>query len=243
MNQFKISRALGLSFTSLFRNIIPFTLLGAIIFAPAYYMTISADATSDVELYVNRLFVYPLYAIAAGAALLSPMMTYRVVQELNGTKVSMLDSIKFGFRGIIPAAIFGGVVSVAQLLPMGGILGAIITCIWFVCAPSAVAERVGAITAFSRSAELTAGRRWGIFGLTFLIGLIQVGVIMIWLAPKLAGDFEESLEKSLAGGALFLIITISVFQLFMGIVQAVSYALLREDKEGVTSDALAKVFE
>ena len=34
-----------------------------------------------------------------------------------------------------------------------------------------------------------------------------------------------------------------VFQMFTGIVQAVSYALLRMDKEGVTHDELARVFE
>jgi hypothetical protein len=245
MEQFRISRALGLSFSSLFRNLIPFTLLAAIIYAPAYIMTATASAEAGLLEYVNRLITYPIYLIVAGSALLSPMMTYRIVQELNGTRLPMLQSIRYGLRGVIPAAVLGGVNFGLQFLPAGGIIGTIVTCIWFVCAPAAVAEQLGPGAALSRSATLTAGRRWGIFGLVFLIGLIQVGVILVWLMPKLTGhgDFEEQLGTGLASGALVFMIMVSVFQLFTGIVQAVSYALLRQDKDGVTHDALARVFE
>lgn len=243
LEQFKISRALGLSFKSLFKNLIPFAILAAIIYAPAYYLTLTADQTADIETYINRLITYPIYAIVAGSALLSPMMTYRVIQEMNGVKVSMLKSISYGMRGIIPAAIFGGLVFVAQMLPGGGIIGAILTCILFVCAPAAVAERLGPFEAFNRSATLTSGRRWGIFGLTFLIGLVQLGILMVWLAPKLTGDFEESLGEGIASGALTFMIVISVFQLFTGIVEAVSYALLRQDKDGMSHEILASVFD
>ena len=245
MEQFKISRALGLSFKSLFRNIIPFTLLAAVIYAPAYYLTLTADQSADIETYINRLITYPIYAIIAGSALLAPMMTYRIVQELVGVRVSMLKSISYGMRGILPAAIFGGLAFVAQMLPAGGIISAILTCILFVCAPAAVTEKLGPFAAFGRSAELTSGRRWGIFGLTFLIGLIQLGIIMLWLAPKLGGggDFETNLGESIASGALTFMIVISVFQLFTGIVEAVSYALLREDKDGLSNELLAQVFD
>ena len=245
LEQFKISRAIGLSFKSLFRNIIPFTILAAVIYAPAYYLTLTADQSADIETYINRLITYPIYAIIAGSALLAPMMTYRIVQEMTGVRVSMMKSISYGMRGILPAAMFGGLAFVAQMLPGGGILSAILTCILFVCAPAAVAERLGPIEAFSRSATLTSGRRWGIFGLTFMIGLVQLGIIMLWLAPKLSGSgsFEENLGESIASGALTFMIVISVFQLFTGIVEAVSYALLRQDKDGMSHEILASVFD
>lgn len=43
--------------------------------------------------------------------------------------------------------------------------------------------------------------------------------------------------------ALFIAIVAAVFQTFVGIVEAVSYALLREDKEGVSHEQLGRIFE
>ena len=96
--------------------------------------------------------------------------------------------------------------------------------------------------AMSRSAELTGGRRWGIFGLTFLIGLVLFGILMIWVVPLFKrpdAEFFASLKQY----AITFMVVMGVFQMFMGIVEAVSYALLRQDKEGMTHEQLARVFD
>jgi hypothetical protein len=247
MQEFKIFRALGLSFQSWFRNFIPFTILTGVLYAPIfiYLSTVKFDLEADdIEAQVNQVFVYPMLGVAAVATLVAPMLTYRVIQELNGNKVSMLSSVRFGVRGILPAAILAVVTGVLQQIPVplvGAVASTVVTCIWFVAAPVAVAERINPISALSRSAELTSGRRWGIFGLTLLISVIVGVLVVIVLMPLLLGQLDAVVN--LKRTSYILVGIVGVFHMFTGIVEAVSYALLRQDKDGVTHEQLAKVFE
>lgn len=244
VQEFRIFRALGLSFTVWFRNFFPITLLAGLLYAPVFFWVATADlgASTDLDHILDVVFIKPIYALVGLSALLSPLLTYRVVQDLNGTKVSMLTSIKLGLRGIVPAVVLAVVTNLVQLIPLGGILGAIITCYWFVAAPAAVAERLGPFAAFSRSSVLTQGRRGGIFGLTFLIGLALIGLLAVWIVPMFSREPHEIME-GLRTSALMFVATMAVFQTFSGIAQAVSYALLRQDKDGVSHEDLARVFE
>jgi len=245
MQEFKIFRALGLSFKSWFKNFIPFTLLTAILYAPImiWVSQVNVNEVHDVQELINKTFLWPIYAVLAASTLLAPMLTYRVVMELNGTKVSMLTSAKYGVRGIIPALILAVVVNVLQQIPFGGILASIVTCIWFVAAPAAVAEQLNPISALSRSADLTKGRRWGIFGLNFLIGLVMIALVMAWIIPMFSRGDADSALRSLKSSSYMFLGVMGLFHMFTGIVEAVSYALLRVDKEGITHEQLAKVFE
>jgi len=244
MNEFRIFRALGLAFRSWFNNFIPFTLVAAVLYSPVviWILTWNPSEASSLEEILDKAFVWPIYLIIGLSTLLAPMMTYRVIHELNGTKVSMLTSIKYGMRGIMPAIILAVITNVLQLVPGGGIGAAVVTCMWFVAAPVAVAEQLGPFQALSRSSELTKGRRWGIFGLTLLIGLMLIGMLTVWIVPMFEKSGED-LAASLTRSSLLFVGTMALFQMFTGIVEAVSYALLRQDKDGVTHDALARVFE
>jgi hypothetical protein len=111
-----------------------------------------------------------------------------------------------------------------------------------------VAKRLGPFAAFSRSAQLTAGRRLGILGLSLLIGIAMAAVLVLgisWLALLLR-DPEAPVKwvmRTAQKSAIAFVITMGAFQMFNGIVQAVAYALLRQDKDGVSHEELAKVFE
>lgn len=245
MEQFKVSRAIGLSFKAWFRNFIPFTLLLAVLQSPVviWVVTSSLDDSKAGTRLVDNFFVYPVYLMAAMSTLVPPLLTYRVIQELNGTKVSMWTSIRFGVRGVVPAILFAALTNAVQQIPVAGsIIGAILTCVFFVVTPAAVAERLGPIAAFKRSEVLTQGRRWGIFGLTFLFGLIFVGLLAIWIVPMFSRPHDTAME-SLRTTSLFFIVAIAMMQMLLGIAAAVSYALLRQDKDGVTHAELAKIFE
>jgi len=244
MTEFRIFRALGMAFRSWFKNFIPFTILAAVLYSPVviWILTWNPNEASSLDEVLNKAFMWPIYLIVGLSTLLAPMMTYRVIQELNGTKVSMLTSVKYGMRGIVPAIILAVVTNLLQLVPFGGIVGAVVTCMWFVAAPAAVAEKLSPFQALSRSSELTRGRRWGIFGLTFLIGLMLIGMLMVWIVPMFEKSGED-LAASLKSSSLLFVGTMALFQMFTGIVEAVSYALLRQDKDGVTHDELARVFE
>lgn len=244
MQEFKIFRALGLGFQSWFRNFVPFMVLAAVLYAPVvvWVSTLDFESMSSLDELLERLFVWPIYMVSAVAALLAPMLTYRVVQDLNGVKVSMLTSIRHGVRGIAPALILGAVLTVLAELPAGGLIGVIVSCIYFVAAPAAVAEKLGPLAAFSRSAELTRGRRPGIFGLTFLIGVLTMALILAWIVPML-NDSDATFLADARTHALIVVGVIGLVQMFSGIVAAVSYALLRRDKDGLSYEHLARVFE
>ena len=245
MQQFRIFRALGLSFKAWFSNFIPFTLLAAVLYAPVVVWLASYDAgPMDSEMLAEVYFLRPLYVLTALSTLLAPFITYRVVQGLNGAKVSMLTSLKFGLRGIVPAVMFAIMTQMLQHVPgVGGVISAVVQCIWFVTTPAAVAERLGPFAAFSRSAQLTSGRRWGIFGLSILVGIIGIVLMAIWIVPLLEESHSSSAITSLAYSSIGFVLTLGVFQLFQGIVQAVAYALLRQDKDGMSYEELARIFE
>jgi len=243
MEQFKISRALSLSFKSCFQNVIPLALLMALLYSPLAIWFATFNTASEVtEDLVNKLFTYPIYFTVGVSTLVPPLLTYRVIKELDGTTVSLLTSIKFGVRGCVPAVLLAAFTQLVQQVPGSSIIGAVVTCICFVAAPAAVAEKLGPFAAFSRSAALTKGRRWGIFGLAFLIGVIPVVLLLLWIAPTLEHGAVDSIS-SLRNYSILVAVIIGVGQTFTGVAQAVSYALLRQDKDGVSHAELARVFE
>jgi len=242
MQDFRVFRALGLSFQSWFRNFVPFTALAAVLYAPVfiYVATLDFESASSLDKVIDRLFLWPIYLVVGLSTLLAPMLIYRIVQDLNGVKVSLWTSIQHGVRGFLPAIVLAVIVNVLQEVPGGGIASTILTCIWFVAAPAAVAEKLGPFAAFGRSAELTRGRRWGIFGVTFLIGILAAILMFAWIVPSVSAATELSSVRTFA---YVLVALFGVLHMFTGIVEAVSYALLRQDKDGVSHDELARIFE
>jgi hypothetical protein len=240
VQQFKVFRAIGLAFKAWFANFVPLTLFAALLYAPALYFAATAESSGELVTQLNA-FQHVMWAVGAGSALVAPMITYRVIQYMNGTSTSIGTSIKYGVRGIAPVIIVAIVIGALNMIPnIGGLIGAIVMCFWFVAGPAAVVERLGPFAAIGRSATLTQGRRGGIFGLNFLIGLIVLAVVFVFLLPL----FSSHADGAEMRRALITVTPIiCVFQLFQGVVQAVSYSLLRADKDGVSNDELAKVFE
>ena len=76
MEQFKISRALSLSFTSWFRNFIPFTLLAAVLYAPVviWLETMKPEAQASGEDLLNTFFTYPIYFTIGTSMLVPPLL-------------------------------------------------------------------------------------------------------------------------------------------------------------------------
>ena len=247
MQQFKIFRALGLSFKAWFKNFIPFTLLAAILYAPVviWLATYDLQNAEDGNSVLFGYFLGPILALWALSTLLPPLLTYRVIQDMNGKRVSILTSARFGVRGVLTAIVFDIIALALQYVPhIGSVIVIVMTCIWFVAMPASVAERIGPIAALTRSSQLTKGRRWGIFGLCLLIGLAPGILVGFWIAPLFEGAGRDpEFLTHIRSAMIVVVITTSVTHLFNGVVQAVSYVLLREDKDGVTAQELAKIFE
>ena len=69
-----------------------------------------------------------MWVLLAMSSLLSPMLMHRVIHYMNGQKSSIVDSIKFGVRGVLPAVISAGVITLVGMVPFGAIVGAVLTC-------------------------------------------------------------------------------------------------------------------
>lgn len=252
LKNFTIGRALGLGFRAWFANFIPVTLIAAVLYAPiiAWATTLpgadaleTRSAKSVVDTYV-AFIQHGTLALIGISTLLAPLLVYRVVQWMNGRSAPIGESLKYGVRGILPSALLAGVTYMFSMIPAGALINAILVSVFFVAASSAVAEKLGPFAALSRGARLTEGRRGGIFLLNLLMGIVVVAVMFAVVSPLTSSNRLSPTEAigQLKRTAFILIGVVCVFQIISAMVQAVSYSLLRTDKDGISNEELANVF-
>ena len=112
----------------------------------------------------------------------------------------------------------------------------IILSIYAVAGPACVVEGLGPIRSLSRSAYLTKGNRWRVFGLLLLL---YVGI------PVVSGLLSYICR--LAVGPLLAQVVNLPFGAFVGALSAVAFAMLylqlRAAREGVAVEQVARVFD
>ena len=95
---------------------------------------------------------------------------------------------------------------------------------------------------FERSAELTRGRRWSVFGLFVIYAIFMFAVGLVFEAP---GQFL--LVMSDAGALLYYGVISPIETALLRMIGAAGvaalYVELRQLKEGIGVDALAAVFD
>jgi uncharacterized membrane protein len=97
-----------------------------------------------------------------------------------------------------------------------------------------VAERVGPIASLTRSAALTKGNRWRIFGLVVLVFLIS-GAIALASRP---------LQIYLGtAGVIIAYLATGVAEAFKNTLYAVQFHDLRVSREGIGTERIAAVFD
>jgi hypothetical protein len=171
-------------------------------------------------------------SIASGAII------YGVVQELRRRVFSVADSIQIAWRRLLP--MIGVGICTGILAGLGAILlfipGVMVYCAYYVSMPACVAEQAGVFASMSRSAFLTKGYRWQIFGMLLLILVIFAGFFILAVIAATA----------LTSGGVRLIATQAVGAMvgaFNGVIVGVFYYQLRVAKEGVDIDRIASVFD
>jgi hypothetical protein len=160
----------------------------------------------------------------------------------------------FGFltgsaKGIASAARAGAsrfwpLVGLGLLVALGVVLAAlllfvpaiILSIIWSVAFPACVIEKLGPIRSLGRSAALTKGNRWKLFGLFLLIG---IGAVIGALAA-VGGLFVAG------GGVAFGVGLYAMQVIYLALAATISVVIyhdLRIAKEGIGTDRMAAVFE
>ncbi len=100
---------------------------------------------------------------------------------------------------------------------------------YFVAIPAAVEERPGVMESLRRSAFLTDGQRWPIFGAQLVLGVLYFGLLLTAGLVPVAGPVLETL-----GSLLMLGLSATV--------SAVIYYRLRSFNESIDVDQIASVF-
>jgi hypothetical protein len=252
MTTFGIGRVLATGFRVWIRNLLPFTLITAVIYSPLLIWGISTvHGTMDAE-QISRfstfeqvspllLMFFNLFVAAA--------LTYGVVMELQGARASVGACIATGFARFFPVL---GVAVLSALCICGAsvllvIPGLVVTCMLYVATPAAVIERPGVTGALGRSRDLTAGHRLAIFvlmvllfGLVYLCKIVVVDVTLPYIKdPTHARD-------TLARLPLYMYVNLArevLLGSLSAVMTAVTYYLLRSEKEGISAAELAAVFD
>jgi hypothetical protein len=182
-------------------------------------------------------------------AILQGALIYATVQDLNGAKPSVSESLATGLRNFLPliAVTFLFVLAFAFSLILLIVPAIMLACAWCVAAPSVVADRTGILGAFGRSAELTRGHRWSIFGLFVLLFVILLVLGTVFNAltgvSGFARDPAAIVDKM--SSPLFVILAVvrqTISAVVGSTVVAVLYVELRRVREGASPQWLAEVF-
>ena len=256
--EFRVGVVLSKSFSVYFRNIVPFVILALIVTSPPHickvymsmkgWLAVPPDLSTLFELVVALMM---MGIEALGLILmwvLTAAITYGAYQDLRGQRASIGECIARGLPMIIPVI---GVSFIYMLLTILGLIalvvpGIIVSVIYAVAVPVAVVERPGVFMSLVRSAALTSGNRWRVFGVGLVIfgiwGVVGVinGLVMSAVGVDIfeAGPYSASIPVGLMSYFLeaFIIALGAVFTV-------VIYHELRMAKEGVGVDEIAAVFD
>jgi hypothetical protein len=253
---FDIGRVIQRTFGVIGRNFVPFVLLTLLFktvptVAIGYWRLTEQKAVLNVNNPFGAAFSSQNILIGV-VSLIVGIMTVFVLQaallrgtlaDLNGKRASLGDMLSTGFRFFFPLLGLGIVMGIAVAF---GFLLFIVPAImmgvaWCAAAPAVVAEKVGVFESFTRSANLTRGHRWAIFGLFVIYAVIS------WIIGAVGSAFMfGSLNNITQMMTITLIVQAIVGTLSALIGSAGSAALyfeLRTIKEGVGADTLASVFD
>ena len=248
------------TFAVWFRNILVYLILSAVACVP---LLIYAWTVLTGELTLTGLGIFSA-VLALAALLLSNVITglvsYSVFRTLRGDAAPLGAAISAGLARLVPIVTTGLLVAVVVgvfFTPMiwgytqGSYESSLLTLVLLIpgiyvsialslAVPAAAVEGINAVVAIKRSLTLTQGSRGTIFGVLFLIGIIE-------------RVFSTVIEKVLLTGIpsmddvkiyLWVIVGVSVaFMSLRGVAEAVAYHDIRTVREGVDSGDLAAVFE
>jgi hypothetical protein len=170
---------------------------------------------------------------AAVVAALPPVLGLSVVAWLAAVGLGFLGDLIIS--GLIAALPFDYIEAAAWLaFLLLNIPFVIILVRWGVTVPAIVHERRSMLRAMGRSALLTKGSRWALFGL-------MVVLTMIVTLTQLVGVFAQALVGGTVGTGLGLVVD-GVLWAVVATAFAVSYSALREAREGSGVEDLQEVF-
>jgi uncharacterized membrane protein len=241
---FRIGPIFGRAWKVYVADFVKFTAVALVITLPQlFYGKPDADVASAATFFA--LIVVGIIFNTVGQA----VVLYGAFQTMRGRPFVMGQATQRGLSRFFP------IIGIAILATLGIMIGMLLLIVpgimlalrWSVAVPACVVENQGPLTAMRRSAELTRGHRWKIFGMFLLVLVIVlvvsliVGLIIgvatgfVAVATGSAGVLVASKVGSWIGQA--------IYTAYGNIVLVMLYHDLRVAKEGVDTDQIAAVFD
>jgi hypothetical protein len=158
-------------------------------------------------------------------------------QQLRGEPVRVASALQRALARFLPLIGLGFLYGLGIFFGMLLLIvpGIILITMWLVAVPVCVVEGEGPFASLSRSAELTKGHRWQIFGIIVLLGIANgVGAFLLGFALARAG---------LVVTALASVIWAAVWTAYWNCALIMIYHDLRVAKEGIDTRQIASVFD
>lgn len=179
--------------------------------------------------------------LALGALLIpitQAVVLYGTFQDMREKPFGFAEAVSRGlarFFAIIGLGFCEGLALMLGLLLLV-FPGFILMAMFFVALPACVVEKTGPIASLKRSAALTKGHKWKIFGIVLLLALANIAgsAVLRW--------FFAPLDLAMAA-AICGVIWNGLLTAFGSILVAVVYHDLRAAKEGIDIDRMAAVFD
>ncbi len=198
----------------------------------------------------------PGFLLASIIGLLASVLVYaalswRAVERLQGRAPSPAATLEAAFRALpvlIAVAILGyfAIVFASILLIFPGLM---LATAWLVVVPAATCEKTGVFRTFGRSADLTKGHRWTVFGLLVVlwIGSLIVTVLGALLIRAMFGLSGNIFMAQPAGPFGYVAV---ILQMLLGALVTVVFGVgvgvvfqeLRALKGGFDTQHLSDVF-
>jgi hypothetical protein len=234
---FNAGHVFNRSFVVFARNILPFSLVTLIASLPNLLILWPRSAPLDPVAGAERLLI-GVGLIMVLNALTQSAVIYAAFDDMRGRPLNMAESIRVGLRRFFPALAVA--ISVVVLAGLSAILllfpAFIVMMILAVAMPACIVERLGPIESMRRSARLTKGHRWKIFGL--------------WIASVIGGLIAQAVlaqaSRAIGGQTAAIVVLVvwgAVYGAFNAVLAIVIYHDLRVAKEGVDTDQIAAVFD
>jgi uncharacterized membrane protein len=165
------------------------------------------------------------------------VILYIAFQYLRGQEASLGDAVQKNITRVLP--LIGVLILTGLGLSVGFLLlfipGVMLLVRWSVAVPACVLDRTGPVASLKRSATLTKGHRWKIFGMFLLLWIVSM--VVAGLIIMVARPFG-----ALAGVVAGFIWT-ALWSAYFNSVWVMLYHDLRVAKEGVDVEQIASVFD
>jgi hypothetical protein len=246
-SDFRIGLVFSRAWSVFSGNFVAFVLVTGVAGLPSLLIQQAAPDTLGNTYADVGMAVFSAIVMLGFWTLSQAVVLYGAFQVMRGRPIDLAGAVRFGSRRVF--SVLGLAIAVPVLCALAALLfvvpGVILYMVWFVATPVCVVERLGVLRSMGRSAELTTGYCWRIFGLqlVILIAAMIVNSIASTAVPAILGAAGASASLDTTLGQIASQVWSAIWTAFNAIVIAVTYHDLRVAKEGVDIEQIAAVFE